>query len=66
MARVYFPYCVLPAGYTARSVRWHDASVHASFSDIFSHFSFALMAAWTSLRPLRDAARFYVDKALRR
>ena len=39
------PYLWLPGLHGTIGALGHDASVHASFSDIFSHFSFALMAA---------------------
>lgn len=40
------PYLWLPALHGTIGARGHDASVHASFSDIFSNFSFALMGAF--------------------
>jgi hypothetical protein len=39
------PYLWLPGLHGTIGARGHDASVHASFSDIFSNFSFALMGA---------------------
>ena len=39
------PYLWLPGLHGTVGARGHDASVHASFSDIFSNFSFALMGA---------------------
>ena len=39
------PHLWLPGLHGTIGALGHDASVHASFSDIFSHFSFALMAA---------------------
>lgn len=40
------PYLWLPALHGTIGARGHDASIHASFSDIFSNFSFALMGAF--------------------
>jgi hypothetical protein len=40
------PYLWLPGLHGTLGARGHDASVHASFSDIFSNFSFALMGAF--------------------
>lgn len=40
------PYLWLPGLHGTIGVLGHDASVHASFSDIFSQFSFALMASF--------------------
>jgi hypothetical protein len=40
------PYLWLPGLHGTLGALGHDASVHASFSDIFSNFSFALMGAF--------------------
>ena len=43
----------------------HDASVHATFGDIFNYLNIGLMGGRTSLQPHCDAGGFQVDEIIR-